>query len=77
MKLDIVRTLRQGHADIKDVKAVGIHKMVHQVYKGSTGELHAATKDLVSFWKTQIKAALANESPAPAKGKRKKDVRRA
>eukprot|EP00826_Nyctotherus_ovalis_P040859 TRINITY_DN4060_c0_g1_i17.p1 TRINITY_DN4060_c0_g1~~TRINITY_DN4060_c0_g1_i17.p1 ORF type:complete len:234 (-),score=76.82 TRINITY_DN4060_c0_g1_i17:92-793(-) len=49
--------------------------MVHQVYKGSTGELHAATKDLVSFWKTQIKAAFASEPPAPVK-EHKKEVKK-
>lgn len=68
IKLGIIKTLRQSKSDIKDVKAVNIHKMVHQVYKGSAGELRAAAKDLVSFWKTQIKAAIAHESSAPAKG---------
>lgn len=68
MKLDIIRTLRQSKTDIKDVKTVGIHKMVHQVYKGSTGELRVAAKDLVSFWKIQIKAAASVEVPTPVKG---------
>jgi len=69
VKLEIIKTLRQSMTDIKDVKTVGIHKMVHQVYKGSSGELRTAAKDLVSFWKSQIKAATSQESSAPVKGK--------
>lgn len=55
MKANIIKNLREKKVNAKDIKDVGIHKVVHEFYKVTKGDIRASAKSLVAQWKVQLK----------------------
>ena len=62
--------LLKGQTDISEVKAIGIHKVVHGVYRSADAstepELRSAAKKLVVTWKSRMRTAMPTLTTAPS-----------